>query len=90
MKKTIFFFSFALLQFGFLLAQENPDDLLKMMDDKPKKEFTTATFKTSRLINFHTVEVLSKRSLDFRISHRFGDFNSGAYNAWGIDGGANI
>jgi hypothetical protein len=36
------------------------------------------------------VEVLSKRSLDFRISHRFGDFNSGAYNAWGVDGGANI
>jgi hypothetical protein len=61
-----------------------------MLEEKPKKEFTTATFKTTRLINFHTVEVLSKRSLDFRISHRFGDFNSGAYNAWGIDGGANI
>ena len=34
--------------------------------------------------------MLGKRSLDFRISHRFGDFNSGAYNAWGVDGGANI
>jgi hypothetical protein len=61
-----------------------------MLEEKPKIEYTTATFKTTRLINFHTVEVLSKRSLDFRISHRFGDFNSGAYNAWGIDGGANI
>ena len=74
----------------FSYSQENPEDLLKMVEEKPKKEFTTATFKTTRLINFHTTEVLGKKSLDFRISHRFGDFNSGAYNAWGIDGGANI
>ena len=69
---------------------QNGDDLLKMMDDKPPREFTTGTFKTTRLINFHTTEVLGKRSLDFRIMHRFGDINSGAYNAWGLDGGANI
>ena len=69
---------------------QSPDDLLNMVAEKPAKEFVSATFKTTRLINFHTVEVLSRRSLDFRISHRFGDFNSGAYNAWGIDGGANI
>lgn len=71
-------------------AQDNPDDLMSMMDEKPKKQFASATFKTTRLINFHTVEVLSKRSLDFRIAHRFGNFNTGAFNAWGIDGGANI
>ncbi len=69
---------------------QTPDDLLNMVAETPKKEYTTATFKTTRLINFHTVEVLSRRSLDFRISHRFGDFNTGAYNAWGVDGGANI
>lgn len=73
-----------------MLFAQSPDDLLNMVNEKPKKEYTTATFKTTRLINFHTVEVLGKRSLDFRISHRFGDFNSGAYNAWGVDGGANI
>ncbi|MFO0321048.1 MAG: DUF5777 family beta-barrel protein [Bacteroidota bacterium] len=73
-----------------IYSQENPEDLLKLTEEKPKKEFTSATFKTTRLINFHTTEVLSRRSLDFRISHRFGDINSGAYNAWGIDGGANI
>ena len=90
MLKIVFPIVFFVCQFGIVFSQENPDDLLKMLEEKPKKEFTTATFKTTRLINFHTVEVLSKRSLDFRISHRFGDFNSGAYNAWGIDGGANI
>ena len=90
MTKILISITFLLFQFGFVFSQDNPDDLLKMMDEKPKKEYTTATFKTTRLINFHTVEVLSKRSLDFRISHRFGDFNTGAYNSWGIDGGANI
>jgi hypothetical protein len=86
-----------LLLFGSLLvlstsffAQDNPEDLLKLVEETPKKEFTTSTFKTTRLVNFHTTEVLGKRSLDFRIAHRFGDFNTGAYNAWGIDGGANI
>ena len=30
------------------------------------------------------------RTLDFRISHRFGPVNSEAYNAFGLDGPANI
>ncbi len=89
MKKTILSLSLIICSSTTFFAQ-SPDDLLNMVAEKPKKEFVSATFKTTRLINFHTVEVLSKRSLDFRISHRFGDFNSGAYQAWGIDGGANI
>lgn len=89
MKKIILSLSFIISGSSAFFAQTG-DDLLNMVAEKPKKEYVTATFKTTRLINFHTVEILSKRSLDFRISHRFGDFNSGAYNAWGVDGGANI
>jgi hypothetical protein len=89
MKKIILSLSLVASCSSTFFAQ-TPDDLLNMVAETPKKEYTTATFKTTRLINFHTVEVLSRRSLDFRISHRFGDFNTGAYNAWGIDGGANI
>lgn len=89
MKKIILLLLIYTNYIGLINAQ-NPADLLNLVNEKPKKEYVTATFKTTRLVNFHTVEVLSKRSLDFRISHRFGDFNSGAYNAWGIDGGANI
>ena len=88
MKKIII--GFLACVHGAGLVAQNADDLLNMVNEKPKKEYVSATFKTTRLINFHTVEVLSKRSLDFRISHRFGDINSKAYNAWGIDGGANI
>jgi hypothetical protein len=87
MKKTALFL---LLGFCFPGLSQSPEDLLSLVKEAPKKEYVTATFKTTRLINFHTVEILGRRSLDFRISHRFGDFNSGAYNAWGIDGGANI
>ena len=71
---------------------EEPD-LLSMVDDgsqKKQKEFATSTFKSTRNINFHTTEILGRRCLDFRISHRFGPLNSGANNAWGIDGPANL
>ena len=68
-------------------------DLLSMVDDgtgKKEKEFATSTVKSTRNINFHTTEILGRRCLDFRISHRFGPLNSGANNAWGIDGPANL
>lgn len=48
------------------------------------------TFYNSRLINFHTVEVCNKRTMELRISHRFGAINGGPREAWGLDGGANI
>lgn len=84
----------AILLNGILISStskgQTMDELLKQDDVKPAKDYTTATFKTTRLINFHSIEVLGKRCLDFRISHRFGDLNSGTYNGWGIDGSANI
>lgn len=82
---------FFILLFQIKVNAQNTDDLLSLVEDeKPKKEIAIATFKTTRNINFHTTEVIGKRCLDFRISHRFGDINTGAYGAWGLDGGANI
>lgn len=68
-------------------------DLLSMVSDsttKKEKEFVHATFKSTRNINFHTTEVLPRRSLDMRISHRFAPLIGGGYNAYGIDGPANL
>lgn len=48
-------------------------------------EYTTATFKSTRILNGHSIERMPEGQLDFRISHRFGQFNSGAYNLWGLD-----
>ncbi len=68
------------------------DDLEKMLEqNKPaEKQLTVATFKSTRLINLPTIETLGKRSLDFRIAHRFGELNGGGYNFYGLDGGASI
>lgn len=71
-------------------AQQEPD-LFKMMDDESKHadsnhtDYTSATFKTTRLINGHTVENAAKGILDLKISHRFGPFSSGSYESWGLD-----
>lgn len=54
-------------------------------DDKDKTEYTTATFKTTRLINGHTVENIPKHVLNVKIDHRFGTFGDGAYAFFGLD-----
>lgn len=51
----------------------------------PKKEFTTATFKTTRIANAHSIENLGKGILDFRVNHRFGRLNEGAKEFFGLD-----
>ena len=68
----------------------DPMKLLMDMAPSDENEPVTATFKGTRLINQHTIEVGGKRTLDFRIAHRFGTFNTGSYNFWGLDGGASI
>lgn len=72
-------------------AQDDLEKVLAQQEAKqPAKEYVMATFKTTRLINFHTLETVGRRTLDFRISHRFGDINSGVTNFFGLDGPANI
>ena len=48
-------------------------------------EYTTATFKATRIMNGHSIERMPEGQLDFRISHRFGRVNSGAYEFFGLD-----
>ncbi len=72
-----FFFS------GPLFAQE---DLLGLLgDEEPKKEFVKNAFKATRVISGQSLEHVAAGVLDFRILHRFGRFNEGAYNAYGLD-----
>jgi hypothetical protein len=79
-----------LLFYSVLTSSMHAQDMLSELGTGDEKDFTIATFKSTRLINQHTVESLGPRTLDFRISHRFGPVNTGSYNAWGIDGPANI
>ena len=73
-----------------LQAQDMLGELDSIGTETKTKEFVSATFKTTRLVNMHTIECVGPHTLDFRISHRFGTLNGGSYNAWGIDGPANI
>jgi hypothetical protein len=64
------------------------DDLMKMLESENKNqtEYTTATFKATRLINGQTIETVGKNQLNFWISHRFGAINSGFIdNFFGLD-----
>jgi hypothetical protein len=90
--KKILLISFLIISNAFTLSAQDidPMSLLQGLAEAPKDEFVIATFKATRLINQQTIEVGGTRSLDFRIHHHFGPFNSGAYDFWGIDGGASI
>lgn len=85
MKRTLYIFT----GFLFLLISGNVYsqdlDALLNAETKPTVDYTTATFKASRIINGHSIEQMKKNQLDFRISHRFGTLNSGAYGLWGLD-----
>lgn len=44
----------------------------------PEINYTTATFKSTRILNGHSIERMPSGQLDVRISHRFGRINSGS------------
>lgn len=54
-------------------------------EQSTEPEFVYGTFKTSRIINGHSIENPAKNDLYFIISHRFGRLNEGAYNFFGLD-----
>lgn len=54
-------------------------------DEKPVKDFTTATFKTTRVVIGQSSENLAKGNLNFIISHHFGKVNLGASEFFGLD-----
>jgi hypothetical protein len=80
----LFFSGFVYLQ---SYSQDTTDLLgqVEATDTVIRNSYTSATFKSTRLINGHTVENLGKGVLDFKISHRFGKLNGGAYNLFGLD-----
>lgn len=60
---------------------------LDLLDDEEIPELTeiTATFKTNRVVNGHSIETVAKREFDLKISHRFGFISGGAYDLFGLD-----
>lgn len=88
------FYKTAFLLFAMLVAckthAQDTTDLMRLLEKEmpPTSEmtfYTTATFKTTRLVNGHSVENVAKGVLDVKISHRFGNINEGGYELFGLD-----
>ncbi len=84
------FFILLLTLISFRISAQ--DDLMNLLDKEAPKEinYTTATFKSTRIMNGHSIERMPQGQLDIRIEHRFGTLNSGAYELFGLDQTANI
>ncbi len=78
--------SVSLLVFLISFTAFSQDELLELLEgDSQGEDFVSATFKSTRLVNGHSVEVRTKGVLEFIISHRFGRLNSGYEQFWGLD-----
>ncbi|MCH2215195.1 MAG: DUF5777 family beta-barrel protein [Flavobacteriales bacterium] len=78
-----YFLLTSLLLFGFhSFSQES---LLDLLVEEERTEYTTASFKTTRIINTQSIENLASGVLDLKISHRFGRVNRGINDFFGLD-----
>lgn len=93
MKKLFLSALFLVASCVVLVAQ---DDMLALLDSAEgnKNETVFATFKTSRVVNAQTIETVKAQTLDFRITHRFGNMgvasNGGGHTLYGFDVAENI
>ncbi|MBK7426344.1 MAG: hypothetical protein IPI60_04540 [Saprospiraceae bacterium] len=69
----------------FQVNAQDDTDLLSMLGEEETIDYTSAAFKTNRVINLHSLENTARGVLDFKISHRFGFINGGAYEFFGLD-----
>jgi hypothetical protein len=82
MKKIISFIVLCIIFQQYVKSQ----DLMGLLeDDKPPREYTAATFKTTRLVIGQSIENVAKGNMNFVISHHFGSINEGSYTFWGLD-----
>lgn len=81
--KNLFFLLLLIIPV-YAFAQD--DDLLALLGEEEETvNYTTASFKTSRVINMHSLENTAKGVLDLKISHRFGFLSGGFYDLFGLD-----
>jgi hypothetical protein len=80
--RLVFFLCFCSISLG---VSAQTDSLLSLVDIPEEKEYVTNAFKSSRVINNQSMEMIGKGVLDLRILHRFGLINSGINNFYGLD-----
>jgi len=77
-----------LLLLGILvMPSQAQNDLLNLLDQEitPERIPVDATFKSTRVINCHSIERMQAKDLELHISHRFGPISSGFTDFYGLD-----
>jgi len=73
---------------GFLLCRDalTAQDLMKSLEDSVvRKTYVTSAFKSTRVINGQSMEMLGAGVLDVRILHRFDPLSEGIQEFFGLD-----
>jgi hypothetical protein len=83
--KFVYLAGFIALLGGTTAKAQQPDLLKEVADSAGARQYASAAFKSSRVINGHSMEMLGKGVLDVRILHRFGPVNDGAKEFFGLD-----
>lgn len=81
------------LFYSTLAYTQDTGNLLNELQEAPASQPVKAAFKTTRVIMSHSIETVNKDNLDFRVTHRFGDFagKSGGPNTFfGMDNSSDI
>jgi opacity protein-like surface antigen len=87
LKSKFFPFLAFVLFFNLNLSHAQDLDLIAELelDEEPEVFKARASFKTTRVVNSHSLETTHKNVLDFRISHRFGLIAGGINEFFGLD-----
>ena len=64
-------------------AQE--EDLLKDLDSTPTNQVVTSAFKSLKIVNLESTKLAAKGDFYFIVSHRFGYFDQGFKDFFGLD-----
>lgn len=79
--------SYLLLMTLSFVAFTQENELMELLESEQAESegYVSATFKSTRVINGHSIETRSNGVLEFIISHRFGTLNSGYDEFFGLD-----
>ena len=90
----IFFFIILVLFSISCFAQDDLLDMLKEESIANNNSIIFATWKTMKLVNIHSTEIVKRNALDFRVTHRFGNIGAesggGVHTFYGLDNSSDI
>ncbi len=78
-------FTLIIFLLGFSYANAQGGSLLDLLGETEGTQTVRNAFKSTRVINGHSIEMLREGVLDFRILHRFGPLSLGGYQLFGLD-----